>query len=228
MVDTPKDNNLEVEARRKELDSLIQKYKNDVHSLVQKLTNLPHYECTNSYNTLTTQDSHTVGKPKICPKELPVCSNYKANVEMGTCTNSDINIEINSINESENQIKQKLDEIHNYNSVNIREYNNSEADLKNSHATLVKDITDLKESKKQLKNAVEYHDNLTGKNNSLKLRITSNYIKYILWIILLIITIIITVLSFIDSNLVPIEVVMIYVFFVCIVAFISSPYFYLN
>ena len=226
MVDTPRDNNLEVEARRKELDSLIQNYKNNVHRLIQKLTNLPHYECTNSYNT--TPDNNAVVKQKICPKELPVCSKYKGNNQFGNCTNSDINIELESIKQSEYQIQEKLDEIYKYNSVNIKDFNNSEEDLKNSHEILIKDITNLKESKEQLKRALEYHDDLTGKNSSLKLRITSNYIKYILWMILLIIIIIITVLSLIDEKLVSVDIVIIFVSFILTIAFITSGYIYLN
>jgi len=48
MVDTSKDNNLEIVSKQKELDTLIQKYKDDVQDHVQQITNLPHY------NVLTT------------------------------------------------------------------------------------------------------------------------------------------------------------------------------
>ena len=226
MVDAPKDKYLEVEAERKELDSLIKNYKNNVHLLIQRLTNFPHYECTTSYNT--TQENDIAINPKICPKELPICSNYKTNSNFGTCTNSDINMDLLSIKESESQIKEKLNKIHNYNSVHIKDFNDNEKILNKSHTKLVNDMDDLKESKKQLKRALQYHDDLTGKNSSLKIKTTSNYIKYLLWIILFLITIVITVLSFINPNLVPTEIVIIYVSFVCIIAFISSPYFYLN
>ena len=99
MAGTLKDYNLEIESERKELDSLIQKYKTSVNELVQKLTNIPYHECTNNYNT--NANSHTTTKPILCPKDLPICSNYKPNEQMGRCSGFDIKSQIASITASE-------------------------------------------------------------------------------------------------------------------------------
>lgn len=225
MVDANKDNNLEVEARKKELDSLIKKYKNDVNSLVKNITNLPDYQCTNSYNTTSNTSDNNSGKQILCPKELPICSHYKNDKKMGTCMNNEISLEIKSIKESEAQIKEKIDEIHKYNTVNINDYNDNKIENIKTHELLKKNIEKLKESKKQFKKALQYHDDLTGKNSSLKVKIKSNYIKYLLWIVLLVSTIIITLISFIDPKLVPLEIVIIYISFICILSYLTSSYF---
>jgi len=147
---------------------------------------------------------------------------------MGTCTGNDMIKQISAINESEIQIQEKLDQLQTYNSTDIKDYNLSEANLDLSHKTLIKQVDDLKVSKKLLNKTLEYHDDLIGQNSTLQLRVTSNYIKYIIWAVLLIKTIFITILSFVAPNLISMELLMVYLVFLCVLIFINSPYFYLK
>lgn len=226
MVDTFKDINLEIQTRRKELDSLIEKYKNEVHELVKKLTNIPNYICTNSYDSDV--DTNSSVKPILCPKEIPVCSNYIKNVKMGMCTNNDFDVLIASINETEYLIQKKIDELEKYNFQHIKDYNINTKDLKMSYTKMEEDMVNLKHIKEEYKKAIKHHDDLAGNNSSLKLKITSNYIQYIISFILVIITIMLTVLNFTGSKIISTEVIMIYISFVFILAFITSRNYYFN